>query len=84
MGGGGWGRGAGSIETKTISASKLKLKLTEAELGNNTGMYTTVMAAAGCQVVAVDAMLANLAYIHHSLIMGNTTQYVRLLNYPVR
>ena len=51
---------------------------------NNTGMYTTVMAAAGCQVVAVDAMLANLAYIHHSLIMGNTTQYVRLLNYPVR
>ena len=47
-------------------------------------MYTTVMAAAGHKVVAVDAMLANLAYIQHSLIRGNTTQYVTLLNYPVR
>lgn len=54
------------------------------DIGSNIGMYTVMMAAAGRQVVAVDAMLVNLAYIHQSLMFGNTTQFVRLLNNPVR
>ena len=54
------------------------------DIGSNIGMYTVMMAAAGRHVVAVDAMLVNLAYIHHSLTLGNTTKFVRLLNNPVR
>ena len=54
------------------------------DIGSNIGMYTVMMFAAGRQVVAVDAMLVNLAYIHQSLTFGNTTQFVRLLNNPVR
>lgn len=53
------------------------------DIGSNIGTYTVLMAAAGRHVVAVDAMLNNLAYIHHSLTVGNTTQLVRLLNNPV-
>merc|ERR1739838_1010533 len=42
-----------------------------------------MVAAAGREVVAVDALLTNLAYIHHSLTVDNTEHLVRLLHHPV-
>ena len=54
------------------------------DIGCNIGTYTLVMAAAGREVVGVDAMLNNLAYIHTSLALSNTSHLVRLLHNPVR
>ena len=53
------------------------------DLGSNIGIFSAVMAAAKVQVVAVDAMLTNLAYLHHSLSVGKAAENVRLLNNPV-
>ena len=54
------------------------------DIGANIGIYTVLVAAAKRQVVAVDAMLENLAYITHSLNISGTSNYVRLLGNPVR
>ena len=54
------------------------------DIGCNIGTYTEVMAATGREVVGVDAMLDNLAYIHTSLTISNTSHLVRLLHSPVR
>ena len=54
------------------------------DIGCNIGTYTLVMAAAGREVVGVDAMLDNLAYIHTSLAISNTSHLVKLLHNPVR
>jgi len=54
------------------------------DCGSNIGMYSVVMASAKRDVVAVDAMLENLAYIHHSLMLTGNRHYARLLNNPVR
>ena len=54
------------------------------DCGSNIGMYSVVMASAKREVVAVDAMLENLAYVHHSLMLTGNRQYVKLLNNPVR
>ena len=54
------------------------------DCGSNIGMYSVVMASAKREVVAVDAMLENLAYIHHSLMLTGNRHYARLLNNPVR
>jgi len=53
------------------------------DCGSNIGMYSVVMASAKREVVAVDAMLENLAYVHHSLTLTGNRQYVKLLNNPV-
>jgi len=53
------------------------------DIGANIGIYTVLVAAAKRQVVAVDAMLENLAYITHSLNISGTSDYVRLLGNPV-
>ena len=54
------------------------------DIGANIGMYTVLVAAARRKVVAVDAVMENLAYIHHSLNISGTSQYARLLLNPVR
>ena len=54
------------------------------DIGCNIGTYTVVMAAAGREVVGVDAMVDNLAYINTSLNISNTSQLVKLINRPVR
>lgn len=53
------------------------------DLGSNIGQFSAVVAASKVQVVAVDAVLTNLAYLHQSLMLGNTTNFVRLLHNPV-
>ena len=47
-------------------------------------MYTIMVAAMGREVVAVDAMADNLAYIRASLEIGNTTDKVVLLYKAIR
>ena len=42
-----------------------------------------MLAAAGHKVVAVDALMVNLGYIHHSLSLANTVHQVKLLHHPV-
>ena len=54
------------------------------DIGANIGIYTVLVAAARRKVVAVDAVMENLAYINHSLNISATSQYVRLLWNPVR
>jgi len=78
-----WGSFEGAKVSVTLKAMSMYPSAVFLDIGSNIGMYTTVMAAAGYKVVAVDAMLQNLAYIQHSLIKGNTTENVTLLNYPV-
>ena len=54
------------------------------DIGSNIGMYSVMMAAAKRRVVAVDAVLHNLAYIHRSVVLQDNEKFVRLLNNPVR
>ena len=54
------------------------------DIGSNIGMYSVMMAAANRRVVAVDAVLHNLAYIHRSVVLQDNEKFVRLLNNPVR
>jgi len=53
------------------------------DVGSNIGMYSVTIAAAKHRVVAVDALLENLAYVHHSVVLGGNRQNVRLVNNPV-
>jgi len=53
------------------------------DVGANIGIYTVLAAAAGRRVVAVDAVMENLAYISTSLNQSNTGHFVSLLNNPV-
>ena len=53
--------------------------------GCNIGMYTLMVAAMGREVVAVDAMVDNLAYVRKSLELGtNNTGKVVLLHNSIR
>ena len=78
----------GSFEGKDISVLlKGMYMYPEAvflDIGSNIGIFSAVMAAAGRNVVAVDAMLTNLAYLFNTLSTCNTTNHVRLLHNPVR
>ena len=47
-------------------------------------MFTVMVAAMQRKVVAVDPILNNLAFIHHSLKTANNENNVRLMNNPVR
>ena len=55
-----------------------------ADAGSNIGMYTIMMAAMNREVVAVDAMADNLAYIRRSLELGNKEALVTLAHNAVR
>ena len=79
-----WGSFEGTKVSVMLKAMSMYPSAVFLDIGSNIGIYTVMMAAARRHVVAVDAMLDNLAYIHHSLTLGNTTQFVRLLNNPVR
>ena len=52
--------------------------------GCNIGMYTLMVAAMGREVVAVDAMADNLAYIRTSLQLANTENLVTLVHHAIR
>eukprot|EP00092_Neocalanus_flemingeri_P004053 GFUD01004363.1.p1 GENE.GFUD01004363.1~~GFUD01004363.1.p1 ORF type:complete len:319 (+),score=48.72 GFUD01004363.1:60-1016(+) len=78
-----WGSWEGSKVSVVLKAMSVYPTAVFLDIGCNIGMYTVMVAAAGRRVVAVDAMLVNLAYVHHSLMVGNTTQYVRLLHNAV-
>ena len=47
-------------------------------------MYTIMVASMGREVVAVDAMADNLAYISTSLKLGNNEDRVVLVHNPIR
>ena len=47
-------------------------------------MYTLMVASMGREVVAVDAMADNLAYIRTSLKFGNNEDRVVLVHNPIR
>ena len=79
-----WGSFEGTKVSVMLKAMSMYPSAVFLDIGSNIGIYTVLMAAARRHVVAVDVMLHNLAYIHHSLTLGNTTQFVRLLNNPVR
>ena len=52
--------------------------------GSNIGVYTLAVAAMRRQVVAVDMMMDNLAYIRESLARAGLTAFVQLVNNAVR
>ena len=54
------------------------------DAGSNIGMYTVMVASMGRQVVAVDAMADNLAYIGKSLKLGNKEDKVVLVHNSIR
>ena len=63
----------------TLSNSKYCL-----DGGCNIGMYTIMVAAMGREVVAVDAMADNLAYVRRSLEIQNREHLVTLLHNAIR
>ena len=54
------------------------------DAGSNIGVYSLAVAAMRRQVVAVDMMLDNLAYIRESLNRRGLSTYVTLLNNALR
>ena len=54
------------------------------DAGSNLGMYTIMVASMGREVVAVDAMADNLAYIRKSLKLGEKEDRVVLVHNPIR
>ena len=78
----------GSFEGKDISVLLKGMSMYPQavflDIGSNIGIYSAVMAAAGRKVVAVDAMLMNLGYLHASLSLANTTSNAQLLHNSVR
>ena len=54
------------------------------DAGCNVGMYSIVAAAIGRNVVAVDAMADNLAYIRKSLELNNMSEKVVLVHNAIR
>ena len=54
------------------------------DAGCNLGMYTVMVAAMGREVVAVDAMADNLAYLSKSLKLGDHADQVVLVHNPIR
>ena len=55
-----------------------------ADLGSNIGMFSVSVARLGRKVVAVDASLQNLAYIHKSVHLNSDQDNVKLVNNAVR
>ena len=55
-----------------------------ADLGSNIGMFSVSVARLGRRVVAVDASLQNLAYIHKSVHLNSDQDNVKLVNNAVR
>ena len=54
------------------------------DIGANLGMYAVTVSAMKRQVVAVDGDAVNVAYIHKSASMTNTTDYMRIIYNSVR
>ena len=55
-----------------------------ADLGSNIGMFSVSVARLGRRVVAVDASLQNLAYLHKSVHLNSDQANVKLVNNAVR
>ena len=54
------------------------------DLGSNIGMFSVTVASMGRKVVAVDASIQNLAYIHKSVNLNGNEENVKLINNAVR
>ena len=54
------------------------------DLGSNIGMFSVTVASMGRKVVAVDASIQNLAYIHKSVSLNGNRENVMLINNAVR
>ena len=54
------------------------------DLGSNIGMFSVTVASMGRKVVAVDASIQNLAYIHKSVSLNGNRENVVLINNAVR
>ena len=54
------------------------------DIGANLGMYAVTVSAMKRQVVAVDGDPVNVAFIHKSASMSNTTDYIRIVYNSVR
>ena len=54
------------------------------DLGSNIGMFSVTVASMGRKVVAVDASIQNLAYIHKSVSLNGNEENVKLINNAVR
>ena len=67
-----------------ISENLLSRTLCISDAGCNVGMYSIVAAAIGRNVVAVDAMADNLAYIRKSLELNNMSEKVVLVHNAIR
>jgi hypothetical protein len=78
---GAWEKNIVNLVLKAMDIYKTAVFL---DIGANIGIYTVLVAAASRKVVAVDAVMENLAYINQSLNISATSQYVRLLWNPVR
>ena len=69
---------------KIISENLLSRTFCISDAGCNVGMYSIVAAAIGRNVVAVDAMADNLAYIRKSLELNNMSEKVVLVHNAIR
>ena len=54
------------------------------DLGSNIGMFSVTVASMGRKVVAVDASIQNLAYIHKLVSLNGNEENVKLINNAVR
>ena len=54
------------------------------DVGAHMGSFTVVIAAMKRKVIAVDADSRNLAFLRQSLEIGNTRDYVELINNIIR
>jgi len=77
---GAWEKNIVNLVLKAMDIYKTAVFL---DIGANIGMYTVMVAATKRKVVAVDAVMENLAYINHSLSIASTSQYVKLLGNPI-
>ena len=69
---------------KTLILTVRYLTCFSKDAGSNIGMYTIMMAAMDRKVIAVDAMVDNLAYIRRSLKLDNKESLVTLAHNAVR
>ena len=69
-----------NIVNSVIRAMKAHPSAVFLDVGANIGMFTVVIAAMKRNVIAVDADSRNLAFLRKSLELGNTRDYVELIN----
>jgi len=73
----------GNIVNMVLKAMHLYKDAVLLDLGSNIGMYSLAVAGMNRRAVAVDALIENLAYIRHSLVMAGRVSLVDLVARPV-